>query len=268
MSEIRDDILEKGRDISEIVYRAGALTDGQRSELLTILRNPALPDLKELQSAIASRDATIRELRDKWPLCAEHKDVDIGFRCVKCAVDELREEIASYAEDLKEATDAGLDVVKDNNRLQEENAHLIDELAMANSMVGDLKGCCDHGCLIQPPTVGTNGGKCYCTQGKVRGYIGRLREEISRLEDQVKGALAYTEIMAKGRKEIEQTAKARIAKLDKGLREIKAKQEIVKSNSEAPQSFMYHEKTAWTNGYTCAAREIAEIAAKGLKESE
>lgn len=71
MSEIRDDILEKGRDISEIVYRAGALTDGQRSELLTILRNPALPDLKELQSAIASRDATINELQASIALSKE-----------------------------------------------------------------------------------------------------------------------------------------------------------------------------------------------------
>ena len=39
-------------------------------------------------------------------------------------------------------------------------------------------GCCDHGCLIDPPSVGTTGGKCYCSQGKVRRHIKELKAQI------------------------------------------------------------------------------------------
>jgi hypothetical protein len=45
--------------------------------------------------------------------------------------------------------------------------------------VGELgKGCCDHGCLINPPAAGTNSGKCYCSQSKVRRYINALHDQL------------------------------------------------------------------------------------------
>jgi uncharacterized small protein (DUF1192 family) len=53
---------------------------------------------------------------------------------------------------------------------------------------------------------------------------------------------------------------SRLSKLDEGLKKIEDKENVIKSNFEAPQVFTYNQQTAWTNGYTCAAREIAAIA--------
>lgn len=68
-----------------------------------------------------------------------------------------------------------------NEKLEQENAALKASLEEYHGIhVGELKGgCCDHGCLIDPPKVGTNGGKCYCSQGKVRRYIQGLRAELA-----------------------------------------------------------------------------------------
>jgi hypothetical protein len=50
------------------------------------------------------------------------------------------------------------------------------------SQVEGGKGCCDHGCLIAPSSVGTNSGKCYCSQGKVRRYINDLKTDLAKCQ--------------------------------------------------------------------------------------
>jgi chromosome segregation ATPase len=43
-------------------------------------------------------------------------------------------------------------------------------------------GCCDHACLVDPPKVGTTGGKCYCSQGRVRKHISDLTHKLAQAD--------------------------------------------------------------------------------------
>jgi hypothetical protein len=89
---------------------------------------------------------------------------------------ELEAEVVKMKNEWATATDGRAAVC---DKLRAERDQLRAELAL----VGEGRGCCDHGCLVAPPVVGTNAGKCYCSQSKVRGYIYQLREALRHFLD-------------------------------------------------------------------------------------
>jgi hypothetical protein len=56
--------IERKRDLSEIEFNVSCLTDSQRQQLLTMLRNPGLPDLPAIEAHIKAQQAEISRLRE------------------------------------------------------------------------------------------------------------------------------------------------------------------------------------------------------------
>ena len=57
------------------------------------------------------------------------------------------------------------------------------------SDITPIPGCSSHACLVNPPKgMGTNSGKCYCPEWKVRAVFQRLRVRIESLETEIAAA--------------------------------------------------------------------------------
>src|SRR3972149_4019061 len=53
-------------------------------------------------------------------------------------------------------------------------------MMLEGGAISESEGCSSHACLISPPKgMGTNSGKCYCSQEKVRRHIQSINLQLS-----------------------------------------------------------------------------------------